>query len=37
MKDEMTDIVLKKFAGLKRQMYSIFVDDNNEHKNAKSV
>ena len=37
MKDEITDNVLKKFAGLKQQMYSIFVDDNNEHKNGKSV
>ena len=37
MKDETAGVAIKEFVGLKPNMYSYFVDDNNEHKNAKGV
>ena len=35
MKDETAGFAIKEFVGLKPKMYSLFVDDNNEHKKSK--
>ena len=37
MKDETADVAIEEFFGLKTKMYSILVDDSNEHKKAKGV
>ena len=37
MKDETADVAIEEFFGLKPKMYSILVDDSNEHKKAKGV
>ena len=37
MKDEAAGAAIKEFVGLNPKMYSCLVDDNNEHKKAKSV
>ena len=37
MKDETAGVVIEEFVGLKPKMYSYLVDDNSEHKKAKSV
>ena len=37
MKDETAGIAIEEFVGLKPKMYSYLVDDNSDHKKAKSV
>ena len=37
MKDETADVAIEEFFGLKTKMYSILVDDSNEHKKAKGI
>ena len=37
MKDETASVAIEEFIGLKPKMYSYLVDDNNEHKKAKSA
>ena len=37
MKNETADVAIEEFFGLKPKMYSILVDDSNEHKKAKDV
>ena len=37
MKDETAGVAMEEFVGLKPKMYSYLVDDNSEHKKAKSV
>ena len=37
MKNETDDVTIEEFVGLKSKMYSYLLDDNNEHKKAKSV
>ena len=32
MKDEIADVVIKEFVGLKSKMYPFLVDDSSEHK-----
>ena len=37
MKDETAGVSIEEFVGLKPKMYSFFVDDNSEHKQAKGM
>ena len=37
IKDETGDAIIEEFVGLKPKMYSIFVDDNNNHKKVKNL
>ena len=37
MRDEVGNITMEEFVGLKPKMYSCLVDDNSEHKKAKGV
>ena len=37
MKDEVAGVAIKEFVGLNPKMHSYLVDDNSEHKKAKSV
>ena len=37
MKDETGGVAIEELAGLKLKMYSLFVDDSNEHKKAMGV
>ena len=37
MKDETAGVSVEEFVGLKPKMYSFFVDDNSEHKQAKGM
>ena len=37
MRDEVGNIIMEEFVGLKPKMYSCLVDDNSEHEKAKGV
>ena len=37
MKDEISDVVIKEFVGLKRKMYLYLVNHNSEHRKVKGV
>ena len=37
MKDETAGVAIKEFVELKAKMYSYLVDENSEHKKAKSI
>ena len=37
MKDETAGVMIEEFVGLKPKIYSFLVDENSEHKKAKSV
>ena len=37
MKDETAGVSIEEFVGVKPKMYSFFVDDNSEHKQAKGM